>query len=65
MMIAMKDGEIAFYGTPDQVMTEETLRLCFGIDARLMHDEKNLASPFIFSYEISENSRSFLKKEKN
>lgn len=64
MMIAMKDGEIAFYGTPDQVMTEETLRLCFGIDARLMHDEKS-GKPLIFSYEISENSEIFFKEREN
>lgn len=55
MMIAMKEGCIEAYGTPDEVMTAPILESCFGIDAQLVRDRVS-QKPLILSYDLSENS---------
>ena len=48
-MVALKDGRIAAFGTPETVMTEEVLREVFGIDAHVMRDPRS-GSPMCIAY---------------
>lgn len=48
-MIALKDGGIVASGTPENVMTKETLFNVFGIDAHIMRDPRN-GSPMCIAY---------------
>jgi iron complex transport system ATP-binding protein len=37
-LVAMRDGEVAAVGTPREVLTEDTVRVVFGLDARVVDD---------------------------
>ncbi len=51
-LLAMKDGRIEKYGTPEEVMTAQTLRTCFGIDGSIAMDERS-RKPVCYSYELA------------
>lgn len=55
-LLAMKDGKIETYGTAAEVMTPETLRVCFGIDGSIVTDERS-GKPICCSYELSKAPR--------
>lgn len=48
-MIALRDGEIATFGSPKNVMTEDTLFQIFGIDAHIIPDPRT-GSPMCIAY---------------
>ena len=54
-LLAMKDGKLETYGTPHQVMTQETLRVCFGIDGSITTDLRS-GKPICYSYELAQKS---------
>ncbi|QDU60260.1 putative siderophore transport system ATP-binding protein YusV [Planctomycetes bacterium Pan216] len=48
-MIALKDGDIADEGTPEEVMNSETLRTVFGIEAHITRDPR-IGTPICIPY---------------
>ncbi len=51
-LLAMKDGRTEKYGTPEEVMTAQTLRTCFGVDGSIATDERS-GKPVCYSYELA------------
>lgn len=52
-LLAMKDGQIARYGTPEEVMTREVLAECFFIDGDVVIDRRS-GKPVCLSYDLLE-----------
>lgn len=55
-LLAMKDGQIAHYGTPEEVMTREMLAGCFGIDGDVVSDPRS-GKPVCLSYALLQEKR--------
>ena len=49
--LAMKDGQIARYGTPEEVMTRDVLAECFFIDGDVVTDRRS-GKPVCLSYDL-------------
>lgn len=52
-LLAMKDGQIARYGTPEEVMTRDVLAECFFIDGDVVTDRRS-GKPVCLSYDLLE-----------
>ncbi|MDY3052631.1 MAG: ABC transporter ATP-binding protein [Ndongobacter sp.] len=52
-LLAMQEGRVFSYGTPEEVFTEEMLKSCFGIDGTIVHDPKT-HKPLCLSYDLAE-----------
>ena len=52
-LLAMKDGQIARYGTPEEVMTRDVLTECFFIDGDVVTDRRS-GKPVCLSYDLLE-----------
>ena len=50
-LLAMKDGQIARYGTPEDVMTRDVLAECFFIDGDVVTDRRS-GKPVCLSYDL-------------
>lgn len=50
-LLAMKDGQIARYGTPEEVMTRDVLAECFFIDGDVVTDRRS-GKPVCLSYDL-------------
>lgn len=50
-LLAMKDGRIARYGTPEEVMTPDVLAECFFIDGDVVKDGRS-GKPICLSYDL-------------
>ena len=50
-LLAMKDGQIARYGTPEEVMTRDVLAECFFIDGDVVTDQRS-GKPVCLSYDL-------------
>ena len=50
-LLAMKNGQIFGYGTPQEVFTEEMLETCFRIEGQIVSDPKN-GKPVCVSYDL-------------
>lgn len=51
----LKDGRICNYGTPDEIIAQENLRQVFGIDSRILWDERNQC-PFIIPEKLRDEA---------
>lgn len=52
-LLAMKDGQIARYGIPEEVMTRDVLAECFFIDGDVVTDRRS-GKPVCLSYDLLE-----------
>lgn len=52
-LLAMRNGEVYSYGTPQEVFNEEMLKNCFRIDGRIVNDEES-GKPLCLSYQLLE-----------
>lgn len=50
-LLAMKNGRIEAYGSPQEVMTNAMLRHCFGIDGDIVPDSRS-GKPMCLSYDL-------------
>ncbi|MEZ0117843.1 UNVERIFIED_ORG: iron complex transport system ATP-binding protein [Heyndrickxia coagulans] len=50
-IVAMKDGEILYEGSPEAVVTAEMMRECFGLDAQIALDPR-CKKPVCLSYDL-------------
>jgi iron complex transport system ATP-binding protein len=57
-LIAMRDGSIVCEGTPHEVMTKETLRDVFHIDAEIVNDPR-LNKPVCLTYDLIKSNTNF------
>lgn len=50
-LLAMKNGKVFSYGTPNEVFTEKMLEECFRIEGTIMNDEKT-GKPLCLTYDL-------------
>lgn len=50
-LLAMKEGEVLAYGTPEKVLTSQTLAECFQVDAVIQQDER-WQKPVCISFDL-------------
>ena len=59
-LLAMREGNVNCFGTPQEVMTKEMLYNCFGIDGDIQIDGRN-GKPVCVSYELAQKEEACKK----
>ncbi len=53
-LLAMQKGQVYAYGEPQEIMTEEMLAACFGIEGEILQDRRT-GKPMCLSYDLLPN----------